>query len=184
LHRNLPNLSIVLGGASSGKSDLAERLVLARGLSPVYLATAQPFDDEMSAKIVAHRATRGGLWQTVDCPLDAAGAIRALVPGQIALLDCATMWLSNHLLADSDLAQEESALMAALANAPCPVVVVTNEVGQGVVPDNALARRFRVAQGGLNRRLAERAGLVVAVMAGLPIVLKGQMPDEGIEAMK
>ncbi|WP_102109487.1 bifunctional adenosylcobinamide kinase/adenosylcobinamide-phosphate guanylyltransferase [Oceaniglobus roseus] len=176
----LPNVSLVLGGAASGKSDFAERLVLSeRHRRPVYLATAQAFDDEMREKIRAHRAARGEGWQTREVPLDLPRALGALAPSDIALLDCATLWLSNLILADADVEAECAALLDALDALPCPLVVVSNEVGQGIVPDNALARRFRNAQGRLNRRLAERAGLVVAVMAGLPLVLKGALPGDG-----
>ena len=108
--------------------------------------------------------------------LDLPAALVGVAPSEAVLIDCATMWLANHLLDENDLTAAETALFAALAGCPAPVVIVSNEVGQGIVPDNALARRFRVAQGGLNRRLAARAGLVVAVMAGLPLVLKGGLP--------
>jgi len=146
-------------------------------LRRIYIATAQAFDVEMRAKIDAHRTARGAGWHTVEAPLAAAAALQSCRAGDAVLLDCATLWLSNHLLADHDLETECAALLAALAGAPCPVVVVSNEVGMGIVPDNALARRFRSAQGRLNRDLAAQAALVVAVMAGLPMVLKGQLPE-------
>lgn len=170
------DLSLVIGGANSGKSDIAEKMIVFSGLPKVYLATAQAFDDEMAAKIARHRADRGPQWLTIDAPLAAGAALLGVQSGQIVLLDCATMWLSNHLLAGSDLAHEQAALLDALAHCPAPVVVVTNEVGQGIVPDNALARRFREAQGRLNRALAAQAGQVVGVMAGLPFALKGALP--------
>lgn len=167
-------LTLVLGGAGSGKSAYAEGLVTASGRAPVYLATAEPWDDEMAARIAAHRAARAADgWRTVEAPRDLPGALAGIAAGDAVLIDCATLWLSNLMLADADLPAAETALFAALAACPAPVVVVSNEVGLGIVPDNALARRFRYAQGGLNRRLAERAGLVVAVMAGLPLALKG-----------
>ncbi len=172
----LPKLTIVLGGASSGKSDLAETLVRASGGAPVYIATAESYDDEMAAKIRDHQIARGPAWRTIEAPLNAADAIAEGRRTDTILFDCATLWLSNHLLRNSDLAVETARLRAALADAPCPVVVVTNEVGQGIVPDNALARQFRIAQGRLNRDLAAQADLVVAVMAGLPLVLKGERP--------
>jgi adenosylcobinamide kinase/adenosylcobinamide-phosphate guanylyltransferase len=169
-------LTLVLGGAASGKTAWAERLVLATGRTPLYLATAQAWDDEMRDKIARHRAIRGDAWITYETPMDMGPALRAARADQAVLLDCATLWLSNHLLAESDLSQAEEALLQALASCVAPVVVVSNEVGAGIVPDNALARRFRQAQGDLNQRLAAQAGLVVAVMAGLPLVLKGQLP--------
>ena len=173
----LPNLSLVLGGANSGKSTFAEHLLLGCGAHPVYVATAESHDAEMAAKIKAHRATRGTRWRTVEAPLDLASALAGCGAGDVVLIDCATMWLTNEILADApgDLCDT---FMQALADAPCPVVVVSNEVGQGIVPDNALARRFRGAQGRLNQRIAAQAGLVVAVMAGLPLVLKGALPED------
>lgn len=172
----LPGLAFVVGGANSGKSGIAERLVTGSGLSPVYLATAEAHDEEMAAKITAHRAARGGAWRAVEAPLDAAGALAGASAGEAWLLDCATLWLTNHLLAESDLGAETDRLLAALAAAPCPVVVVSNEVGQGIVPENRLARRFRSEQGRLNQRLAAAAQLAVGVMSGLPFVLKGEAP--------
>lgn len=178
-HENfvLPPLSVVIGGARSGKSRLAERLVRETGLPRLYIATAEAWDDEMRDRIAAHRDGRSADgWQTVEAPRDLAAALRAVPAGTAVLVDCATLWLSNHLLGGADLAAQEDSLMAALAACPSPVVVVTNEVGLSVVPDNALARRFRDAQGRLNQRLAARAGLAVAVWAGLPVVLKGRLP--------
>ncbi|WP_099828077.1 bifunctional adenosylcobinamide kinase/adenosylcobinamide-phosphate guanylyltransferase [Oceaniglobus indicus] len=173
----LPNLSFVLGGAASGKSDFAETLLNDQGPGRrIYAATAQAFDDEMRVKIAAHRAARGDGWLTIETPLDLSPAFDAAGPGDAILLDCATLWLSNHMLNDADLEGKTDGLAALLAGAPCPVVVVSNEVGQGIVPDNALARRFRNAQGRLNRRLASAADLVVLITAGLPRVLKGRMP--------
>ena len=108
--------------------------------------------------------------------MDLAPALASVLPHQTVLLDCATLWLSNQMLAEHDLKAEETALFAALDACAAPVVVVSNEIGMSVVPENALARRFRQAQGELNQRLAARAALVVAVMAGLPLVLKGKLP--------
>ena len=172
----LPGLTLVLGGAASGKSAFAENLVARTGRTPVYLATAQAFDDEMRAKIDAHKDRRSGGWRTVEAPLDPGRALAAISGHQAVLVDCATMWLSNQILAENDLAQAEADLMAGLALCPAPVVIVTNEVGLSVVPENALARRFRQAQGELNQKLAAKAGLVVNVVAGLPMALKGELP--------
>lgn len=173
---SLPALTLVLGGACSGKSSLAEGLVRGTGRPRVYIATAQAWDDEMRAKIAQHRAGRGPDWQTLEEPRDLAPVLAAVRADQVVLLDCATLWLSNHLLAGADLAAETVSLLRALENCAAPVVVVSNEVGWSVVPENALAREFRDAQGRLNQQLAAQAGLVVAVMAGLPMVLKGQLP--------
>ncbi len=172
---NLPKLSLVLGGASSGKSSFAEALVLGSGLAPVYIATAQVWDAEMAAKVAAHRAQRGPGWRTVEEPLDIAAVLAGVTADEAVLIDCATLWLTNLILTDADPDAALAGLTTALAACPASVVIVSNEVGMGIVPDNALARRFRTAQGGLNRDLATRAGLVVAVMAGLPLVLKGTL---------
>ena len=166
---------MVIGGAASGKSALAERLVTMTGLSRVYLATAEARDEEMHARIAAHRDRRDG-WTTVEAPRDVAGALAAVAAGSVVLLDCATLWLTNVMLSGGDVAAEAAALIAALRACAAPVVVVTNEVGLSIVPDNAMARAFRDAQGRLNQRLAVEAGLVVAVWAGLPLVLKGPSP--------
>ena len=148
------------------------------GLPRVYIATAQAFDAEMAAKIAAHRADRQhDGWTTLEAPLDLVGAVGNLGPQSAALVDCATMWLSNQLLAEADINAETDALIAALVAAPGPLVVVSNEVGLGIVPENALARRFRVAQGALNCRLAATADCVLGVTAGLPRPLKGTLPE-------
>ncbi|WP_197922125.1 bifunctional adenosylcobinamide kinase/adenosylcobinamide-phosphate guanylyltransferase [Thiosulfatihalobacter marinus] len=172
----LAKLSLILGGAASGKSAFAESLVVRTGAPRVYIATAQAFDTEMHDKIAAHRAQRGAQWRTVETALAAAEALDTVAPTEVALLDCATMWLSNHLLAESDLELEVRNLLLALDNCRGRVVVVSNEVGLDVVPDNALARRFRDAQGRLNQQIAARADLAVLVVAGLPMLLSGELP--------
>jgi adenosylcobinamide kinase/adenosylcobinamide-phosphate guanylyltransferase len=173
----LEKLTLVIGGAASGKSSFAEDLVTDSGLHPVYIATAQVWDAEMADKVAQHRNARSAAdWSTIEEPLDLAQALAGIVVGNAVLIDCATLWLTNVILSDRDPASAETLLFAALDACPAPVVIVSNEVGQGIVPDNALARRFRNLQGGLNRRLAARAGLVVTVIAGLPLVLKGHLP--------
>lgn len=172
----LPPLALITGGARSGKSRLAETLARQSGLRLRYVATAQPLDAEMAERIAQHRADRGPGWETLEAPLDLGPAMAGALPGTVTLVDCATLWLTNHLLAGHDLAAETERLLAALASARGPVIVVTNEVGWGIVPENALARAFRDEQGRLNQRLAATAGLVVAVLSGLPLALKGQMP--------
>lgn len=171
---DFPKLTLVTGGARSGKSRLAERLVRASGLPLTYIATAEAWDDEMRARIAAHRQDRGAGWTTIEAPRDVAGALAGA--GGAVLIDCATLWLTNTLLAGAELEAEIAALLAALTQAAGPVVVVSNEVGWGIVPENALARAFRDEQGRLNQRLAAEADLVVGVMAGLPLVLKGKLP--------
>lgn len=173
---SLPSLTLVVGGARSGKSRFAEGLVTASGLRRRYIATAEAWDDEMRDRIAQHQRDRSGDWITVEAPLDLTGALAMANPGEAVLIDCATLWLTNHLLADHDLPVQTESLVAALATCPVPVVMVTNETGWGIVPENALARRFRDEQGRLNQRLAHVAGLVVTVIAGLPMVLKGRLP--------
>lgn len=172
----LPPLSLVIGGARSGKSAFAEGLVTGTGRPRRYIATAEAWDDEMRARIAQHRADRGAGWITAEAPLDLCGALTAAGSDEVVLVDCATLWLTNHLLAEHDLGAEAASLMAALAASAAPVVIVSNEVGWSIVPENALARRFRDEQGRLNQRLAQAAGLVVTVIAGLPMVLKGTLP--------
>jgi len=173
---SLPDLTLVLGGAASGKSAHAEALVTATGRPRVYIATAEAWDSEMADKIARHRAARGPAWRTIDAPRDLPAALATVTPAEAVLIDCATLWLTNLMLAGADLPAAETALFAALEACPAPVVIVSNETGQGIVPDNALARRFRNAQGGLNQRLAARAACVIAVMAGLPLTLKSPPP--------
>jgi adenosylcobinamide kinase / adenosylcobinamide-phosphate guanylyltransferase len=170
----LSDLTLVLGGAASGKSRHAEGLVTATGRDRVYIATAQAFDAEMSAKISAHQLLRGPGWRTVEEPLDLPMALNGVASHEVVLIDCATLWLTNLILSEADIDAARTALLAALDACPVPVVIVSNEVGAGIVPDNALARRFRNAQGRLNQVLAAEAGHVVAVMAGLPLVLKAK----------
>lgn len=173
---DLPPLTLVLGGAASGKSAFAETLVSASGRARIYLATAQVFDDEMEHKLARHRSRRGPGWRTIEAPFDLAPALASASDREAVLLDCITLWLSNHLLADHDLDLAQADLLSGLDTCAAPVVIVSNEVGLSIVPDNALARRFREAQGALNQRLAARADLVINVIAGLPQVLKGHRP--------
>jgi adenosylcobinamide kinase / adenosylcobinamide-phosphate guanylyltransferase len=171
------HLSLVIGGARSGKSAQAERLVQATGRPRIYIATAQAWDDEMRDRIARHQQDRGQGWQTFEAPLDLCAALAGVPESAAVLIDCATLWLSNQMLADRDPEAESRALLDGLATCAAPVTIVSNEVGWSIVPENALARRFRDAQGRLNQRLAAQADLVVAVMAGLPMVLKGALPE-------
>lgn len=171
----LPKGTFVLGGAASGKSVWAEKLIESTDLELFYLATGRVLDDEVKSRVKIHRDRRNARWQTVEEPLDLAEALSKLAPHQAVLIDCATMWLSNHLMEGSDLATAQRELLSALQNCAAPWVIVSNEVGQGIVPDNKLARQFREAQGRLNIALAGHADLAVQVIAGLPQVLKGEL---------
>ncbi len=166
----LPKSTLVLGGARSGKSRYAEGLIEAAGCG-VYLATAQTLDDEMRARVAEHRSRRGGAWETLEEPLDLAGAL-AKAGRKPVLVDCLTLWLTNLMLADRDLAAAVSGLVDVLPSLDGPVVFVSNEVGLGIVPDNAMARAFRDAAGVMHQRLAAASERVVFVTAGLPMILK------------
>lgn len=166
------SLTFVLGGARSGKSRHAEDLVRRHPSPWRYIATAEALDDEMAARVAEHRARRPEGWLTAEAPLELADALAAAPSGQPVLVDCLTLWLSNLLLAGRDPDVESRRLTAVLAAPRGPWVAVSNEVGFGIVPDNALARRFRDAAGRLNQTVAAAAGEVFLVAAGLPLRLK------------
>ncbi|TIP26567.1 MAG: bifunctional adenosylcobinamide kinase/adenosylcobinamide-phosphate guanylyltransferase [Mesorhizobium sp.] len=165
-------MTLVIGGARSGKSAHAESLVTACPAPWAYIATGQAYDDEMRERIALHRARRGEGWTTVDAPLDLVGAIEALADGRPVLIDCLTLWLTNHMLAERDIEAECRGLADVLSRPRGPWFVVSNEVGQGIVPDNALARRFRDAAGRLNQQVAAVADEVLLMVAGLPLKVK------------
>ena len=175
----MSTVSLILGGARSGKSTYAERAASAYP-QKIYLATApaqteETHDEEMTARIKQHIARRGPGWETIEQPLEIADSINAhSAEGAILLLDCATLWLSNMMFAGRDADTETKRLIAALDNASGDVIIVSNEVGLSIVPENALARAFRDAQGRLNQKLASRAENVVFIAAGLPLLLKGE----------
>ena len=174
---------LVLGGARSGKSGYAQALAEASGLAPVYVATAQVFDAEMAERVRLHVAARtaagrerddgSGSWRTVDAPFALAAALtEEAAPGRIVLADCLTLWLSNLMLRGDDIEAATADLAARLRRLPGPAILVSNEVGSGIVPANALGRRFRDAQGRLNQAMAAAARAVVLVTAGLPLQIK------------
>ncbi|KQP06927.1 bifunctional adenosylcobinamide kinase/adenosylcobinamide-phosphate guanylyltransferase [Methylobacterium sp. Leaf93] len=165
-------MTLVLGGARSGKSLHAERLIEACPAPWLYLATAQAWDDEMRERIALHRSRRSADWITRDVPIDLPEAVAAAT-GPV-LVDCLTLWLTNLILSEADIEAASAALIEACDRASGPVVLVGNEVGLGIVPDNALARRFRDAAGRLHQRLAARADHVVFMVAGLPMIVKPQ----------
>jgi adenosylcobinamide kinase / adenosylcobinamide-phosphate guanylyltransferase len=166
--------TLVLGGARSGKSGFAEKLAKETGLKRVYIATAQAFDTEMSERIGKHqndRASDG--WHTIEEPIHLATVIvREAKPDTVLLVDCLTLWLSNAMLAELDIADVQTKLLKAVYNAQGPIIFVSNEVGMGLVPETPLGRRFRDAQGRLNQAIAAQVPCVVFVAAGLPIKLK------------
>jgi adenosylcobinamide kinase/adenosylcobinamide-phosphate guanylyltransferase len=164
------SLILVLGGARSGKSRHAETLIEALPPPWIYVATAQALDDEMVSRIAAHRARRDSRWATIEAPRDLAGALDG-VDGP-ALVDCLTLWLSNLLMAGDDIEAESLRLVTTLARRRAPTVLVANEVGLGIVPDNALARQFRDAAGQLNQWLAARADRVLFMVAGIAMQVK------------
>ncbi len=168
-HRTL----LVLGGARSGKSRHAQQVAEARRGDHVFIATAQAFDGEMVDRIARHRADRDGRWRTVEAPIALSSAIReADGAGVVMLVDCLTLWASNLLLGDHAIDPAVDDLVATIAAAQATIVLVSNEVGFGIVPDNALARRFRDVAGILNQRVAAVAERVELVVAGLPMRLK------------
>ena len=165
---------LILGGARSGKSAFAQRRAIASGFEVVYLATAQAGDAEMAERIACHRAARPSDWGLVEEPLALAAALRAhAAPNRCLLVDCLTLWLSNLLAAGDDaLAAETQDLLTALPALPGHLLLVSNEVGQGIVPLNPLARRFRDEAGLLHQAVADRCDRVSFVIAGLPLTLK------------
>ena len=168
---------LVLGGARSGKSAFAQRHAEASGLAPVFVATAQAYDDEMVERIARHAAARDSRWRLIEAPLDLGPALAAAAaPDTILLVDCMTLWLTNVMLRGDDVEAATVAMAAAIAGLEGPALFVSNEVGSGIVPENALARRFRDAQGRLNQVLAATCAGVVLVTAGLPLRLKPMPP--------
>ena len=165
---------LVLGGARSGKSRYAQEWAERHAGPLAFIATAQAFDAEMEDRIARHKADRDARWHTWEAPLDLPEVIGQAAEGAgVVLVDCLTLWLSNLLLADHNLDAAAARLCAAVEVCPCPIALVANEVGFGIVPDNALARRFRDAAGRLNQQVAAAVDHVVLVAAGLPLTLKG-----------
>lgn len=163
----------VLGGARSGKSRYAQQRAEAVEGRHVYIATAEAWDDEMRERIARHRADRDARWETVDAPRDLPEAIDAQIgSGNVVLVDCLTLWLTNLMLAEQDIESAAARLCASVERYDGCLILVSNEVGSGIVPDNALARRFRDAAGRLNQQVAAAAAEVQLVVAGLPMRLK------------
>ncbi len=171
----MKNLTLILGGASSGKSAYAERLVLATGLTPVYLATGQAKDREMSKKIGLHKARRGPEWQLIEAPLNVTEPLLSLTARHVILLDCLTLWLSNHLELNHNIEKNTDLLLKTIRASDAQIIAVSNEIGLGLVPATSIGRAFRDAQGRLNQRIAEAADTVTFVAAGLPLSLKAPL---------
>lgn len=163
----------VLGGARSGKSRYAQTRAEATEGRHIFIATAEAFDDDMHARIARHQADRDQRWETLEAPLSLPGAIEALnQPDTIVLVDCLTLWISNLLLAGADIGTETEKLRRALERFRGHLILVANEVGFGIVPDNALARQFRDEAGRTNQIVADQADEVQLIMAGLSLRMK------------
>lgn len=182
-HRSPTSLllpTLVLGGARSGKSQFAEKLAHGSGLTRIYLATATAGDDEMRERIAHHRNQRGDEWRTVEEPLALTDTLaRESSVERVVLVDCLTLWLSNLMHAGRDPAQETQKLADWLRATSHPVLLVSNEVGLGLVPETSLGRDFRDAQGRLNQVIAVAVPTVVFVAAGLPLWLKRDHTEKG-----
>lgn len=163
---------LITGGARSGKSRIAEAMVTGQGGNPIYIATAEAHDPEMAARIADHQATRGSNWTTVQQPLDLVSALRSTDGSGPRLIDCLTLWLSNMMHAGTDWRTEAEKLADAIARQSAPVTIVTNEVGAGIVPENALARAFRDAAGELNQTIAAAVDEVYLAISGYPLQVK------------
>jgi len=168
----MSKIILVTGGARSGKSVIAERLISQFGPGPIYIATAEARDNEMAARIAVHQARRGARWETVNAPLNLVTALHSTDNKGPRLVDCLTIWLSNVMLTDGDWQASSDTLAQTLTELSSPVILVTNEVGAGIVPENKLAREFRDAAGLLNQKIAAIADEVYLAVAGLSVQLK------------
>ena len=173
-------VTLILGGARSGKSahaqTAAEAAAAAAGVTPLMIATGQAFDDEMRDRIARHQAERGHRWRTVEAPTDLAEVLRGLSAGDVAVVDCLTLWLSNLMLAERDVAQARDELLKVLRETDARLWLVSNEVGFGIVPETPLGRRFRDEAGRLHQAIAAQADEVLLIVAGLPLQLKAPAP--------
>ena len=172
----MKNITLVIGGCKSGKSSHALTLAENTGKKPVFMATCVPLDDEMKERVRRHQLERSDLWETVDVPLDLTEAVASRgKKGSVLLVDCITLWITNLLLEFNDpnrVYDHVDSLIDAMNQAPCPVILVSNEVGAGIVPENSLARTFRDTAGIANQKLAAAANRVVWMVAGIPSVIK------------
>lgn len=166
-------ITFVFGGSRSGKSGFAENLVQNSDLDPVYIATGKAGDNEMTDRILAHQERRGSQWLTVEEPLALADAVaQSAFQGRALLVDSVAMWVTNLMMADANVGRECDSLIAVMTEVPCPVVLVSDETGLGIVPDNEIARRFRDLSGEVNQKIARVADEAWFVAAGLPLKMK------------
>lgn len=180
MDKTTPHLTLVLGGCRSGKSRYALELASRLGWRRLFIATAEPFDDEMRARIAKHRADRGPEWRTVEAPVALDEAVRnRTADADVVVIDCLTVWLANLMCSDPQASRWNTdsipSLLAALVARRAHIIAVSNEVGMGIVPESALSRRFRDEQGRLNQQVAAIADNVTFVAAGLPLALKGTL---------
>lgn len=169
-----PGTTLVLGGARSGKSGFAERMIAESGLEAVYVATGRAFDEEMQARIETHQERRGTAWRAVEEPLALLDVLGVLAQAERAVLvDCLTLWVTNLMMENRDVDAESERLADGLSGFPGAIVLVSNEVGLGIVPDNKMARDFRDHAGRLHQMIAEKANEVYLMAAGLPLKMKG-----------
>ncbi len=178
-HKLISGVTFVLGGARSGKSEFCENMLIDSGLKPVYLATARGDDEEMVERIEIHRRRRimseANVWQTVEEPLALADALKnCAFEGRAVLVDCLTLWVSNLMAVDADVEREANNLVQSLDRLAAPVIFVSNEVGMGIVPQNAMAREFRDLAGMVHQKIAAAADHVYFIAAGLPLVMKAE----------
>lgn len=164
--------TLIIGGTRSGKSELAEKLVLGPSGQGIYIATAEAYDDEMRQRIAEHRARRGARWTDLHAPVNLVGALTDSDGDAPRLVDCLTLWLSNLMLSGADWRTQTEELVAVIGRQSSPVVFVTNEVGAGIVPENKLAREFRDASGWVNQAVAQAVDAVFLCVAGYPVKLK------------
>lgn len=168
----MAKVNFVLGGTRSGKSEYAEKMACESGFSKIYLATCGTYDAEMSRRVDIHKRRRGDDWKTIEEPLEIAKIIKGF-GSAVVLVDCLTLWLSNLMHKEMDIARETDILIEALKSTQSEVILVSNEVGMGIVPENALARAFRDHAGISHQKIAEVADQVVLVVAGIPVKIKG-----------
>ncbi|MFB9947308.1 bifunctional adenosylcobinamide kinase/adenosylcobinamide-phosphate guanylyltransferase [Rhizobium puerariae] len=168
------HVTLVLGGARSGKSGFSERLARETGFQRHYIATGRAYDDEMRERIARHRADRGADWMTHEVPVDLVPLLMELdAPGRVVLVDCLTLWITNMMMEERDVGAEGAALVRGFESLSSRLVLVSNEVGLGIVPENRMAREFRDHAGRLHQKIAAAADEVFFIAAGLPLKMKG-----------